>query len=125
MSGASQITKRRRAERRGRIAEWFAAMFLRIKGFNVVESRFRCPAGEVDIIARRGGLLVFVEVKSRASLEMAVEAVTPYARRRIGAAAQMFLSRRAHLADCAIRYDIVAVAGWRLRHLPDAWRDQS
>lgn len=115
---------RQRAERGGRLAEALAAMLIRLKGFSIIARRFRAPAGEVDIIARRGRLLAFVEVKARRDLDAAVEAVTPHARRRIGAAAQSFLAKNQHLADYAVRYDIVAVAGWRIRHLPDAWRDR-
>ncbi len=105
------------------MAESLAAMLLRFKGFSILETRFRTGAGEVDIIARRGGLLIFVEVKTRHNIDAAIESVTPRARHRIAAAAKVFLSRKRHLADTMIRYDIVAVAGWRIRHLADAWRD--
>lgn len=123
MNARPTRASRRRAERGGRFAEGLAAMVLRLKGFSIIARRFRSGAGEVDLVARRGRLLAFVEVKSRRELDAALEAVTPYARRRIGAAAQSFLSRNQHLADCAVRYDIIAVAGWRVRHLTDAWRD--
>lgn len=115
---------RRSAERSGRVAEWMAAMLLRLKGYSILTARFRTGAGEVDLIARRGQLIAFVEVKARRDFDAAITAVTPKARQRIGAAARVFLSRKRHLADAQVRYDIVAVAGWRIRHLPDAWRDK-
>ena len=123
MSAAPSRKARQFAERGGRRAEWLAAMLLRFKGFSIIASRHKTPLGEVDLVARRGRLLAFVEVKARARHDAAIEAVTYAARRRIAAAAVLFLSRRPDLADCATRYDIVAVAGWRLKHLPDAWRD--
>ncbi len=123
MTARPRALSRRAAERRGRIGEWAAALMLMLKGFAIIERRFRAPAGEIDLIARRGRLLIFVEVKAHARHDAAIEAVTPRARRRIGAAARAFLARKRHLADCEIRYDIVTMAGWRLRHLPDAWRD--
>ncbi|MEO1137542.1 MAG: YraN family protein, partial [Pseudomonadota bacterium] len=81
------------------------------------------PLGEIDIVARRRRLVAFVEVKARATRDAGVSAVTPQARRRIERAAGLFLARRADLANCALRYDVIAVSGWRLHHLPDAWRE--
>lgn len=114
---------RRRAEAAGRRSEWLAAMVLRCKGFSILARRYKAPVGEIDLIARRGGLLIFAEVKARASLDDAAGAVTYAARRRIAAAAAAFLARHPHLAQSDMRYDILAVAGWRWRHIPGAWRE--
>ena len=114
---------RRRAERTGRRAEWAAAMLLRLKGFSILERRWKTPAGEIDLVAKRGNLVVFAEVKARAGLDDAVDAVTPKARRRISAAAALFFASRPRLADCGVRYDMILVAGLRMRHIADAWRD--
>lgn len=122
-AGSDKADKRRRAERSGRFAEIFAALLLTLKGYSILARRFRVGRGEIDLVARRGRLVAFVEVKRRASLDEAVFAVTPAARRRIEAAAKSFLSRRPALADADVRYDIIAVAGLRLRHLPGAWRE--
>ena len=115
--------KRQKAEQTGRRAEWLAAALLTLKGFAILERRLKNPAGEIDLVARRGRLLVLVEVKARQRLDDAVEAVGPRNRARVCAAADMHLSRNPALAECMRRYDIIAVAGWRLRHIPDAWRD--
>ncbi len=123
MSPAPTTASRRTAERGGRRAETLAALLMRLKGFAIIATRHRTPLGELDLVAKRGKLIAFVEVKALASRDAAVEAVTYGARRRIRGAAGLFLSRRPDLADCAIRYDIIAVSGWRLDHLPDAWRD--
>lgn len=115
--------RRRKAERDGRRAELFAGVVLRLKGFSILEKRYRTPGGEIDLIARRGALLIFVEVKSRRDFDDAIRSVSARARHRIGAAARLFMSRNQHLAQCQVRYDIFAVSGWRWRHLRDAWRD--
>lgn len=116
--------KRQKAERTGRRAECLAAALLTLKGFAILARRVKNPAGEIDLVARRGGLLVFVEVKARRRFDDAIEAVGPRNRSRVSAAANMYVSRRPQLAECMRRYDIIAVAGWRLRHIPDAWRDR-
>ena len=108
---------RRAAEARGRRAETLAALLLSAKGVQIL------AGGEIDIAAKRGQLLIFAEVKARANADDAILAVTPAARRRIEAAGRSFISTRPHLADYALRYDIIAVAGWRPRHFPDAWRE--
>lgn len=114
---------RQAAERLGRRAEWLAGLWLAAKGFHILERRFRAAGGEIDLAAKRGRLLVFAEVKARSSLDGALFAVTGRSRRRIEAAGRAFIARRPHLADHALRYDIIAVAGWRVRHFADAWRD--
>ncbi len=116
---------RRRAERTGRIAEYLAALALIVKGFSILARRYKSPFGEIDIVARRGRLLVFAEVKARARLDDAAAAVSQTAWRRINGAAGAYLARHPHLAQCDMRYDIVAVAGPRVRHIRDAWRDFS
>ena len=123
MSVRAYAARRRRAEKRGRRSEWLAGLFLQLRGFSILARRYKTSAGEIDLVARRGRLIVFAEVKARTALDEAVFAVTATARRRISAAAASFLSRHRGLADCAIRYDILAIAGWRIRHIRDAWRD--
>jgi putative endonuclease len=115
------------AQRRGARAEWLAAWLLRLKGFRILARGHATGrgtgAGEVDIIARRGRLVAFVEVKARASLEDAACAITANQRRRITRAAETFMARHPHLAGCDIRFDAVLVAPGRLpRHISDAWR---
>lgn len=111
-----------RAERDGRRAEIVAALMLAAKGYRILARRFATPVGEIDLVARKRRIVVFVEVKARADLDEAVFAVTPKTRRRIEAAARVFFSRHPELADDGVRYDIIALSDWRLRHLRDAWR---
>jgi putative endonuclease len=115
--------ERLRARRRGRWGERLAGFWLLAKGFRTVSSGMRTPVGEIDLIVRRGKLLVFVEVKSRRALPLAYDALRPAQRARIIRAGNWFLTGRPDLAHCDLRYDVVLVGGWGLpKHLVDAWR---
>jgi len=115
--------RRRRARRRGRWAEALARLALRLAGYRILALDRRSHVGEIDIIARRGRRLAFVEVKARASLEVAAEAILQRQRRRIARAAAGFLAARPDLAGLEVRFDVVLVAPWRWpRHVVDAWR---
>jgi putative endonuclease len=114
---------RRRAWRRGRLAEAAAALLLRLKGFRILARGYKVPVGEIDLIARRGRLVLFVEVKARASADAANEALNPRQRRRIERAAGWFLARHPEIAACDLRYDLMLVTPWRWPiHIGDAWR---
>jgi putative endonuclease len=106
--------KRIIAEKRGHRSEFYAAWALRLKGWRIVERRFKTKTGEVDIIARRRDLIIMVEVKARASLVEAMDSVTPTAQRRIEAAGDIWLARQRDFARLSVRYDLIAV-------LPRQW----
>ncbi len=109
---------RREAERRGRRAESLAAWFLRLKGYRLLARRYKTPAGEIDLVMRRGRTVVFVEVKQRPDETAGLEAVTPSGRRRIARAAAMWLSRHPGAATMDQRFDVVlALPGRFPRHL--------
>jgi putative endonuclease len=115
---------RQAAERAGRWAERLAAWRLLVAGYRVVARNYRCPAGEIDLVVRRGRILVFVEVKTRGVLADAAEAIRLGQQRRIRNAAAAFLVRYPHLGACDLRFDAVLIAPGRLpRHIPDAWCD--
>lgn len=110
-------------ERAGRLAEAVAAWLLRLHGFRILARRAATPVGEIDLVARRGDLVLFVEVKTRPTLALALEAVTPTQRLRIERAALWYLAQRRGLAGCRYRFDVVALAPGRLPvHVRDAWR---
>lgn len=114
---------RHRAERRGRLAEQLCRWHLRLRGWRIVAAGWRCPSGEIDIVARRRGVLAIVEVKARRDLDSAASSLLPRQRRRIARAAAAFLSARPDLAALALRFDVMLVAPLRLpRHLVNAWR---
>lgn len=115
--------RRRQAWLRGRRGEGLAACWLRLKGYRVVARNFRSGAGEIDLIARRGGILAMVEVKTRGDLASAGEALGTRQRARIVRATEAFLQQRPNLAQLSVRFDVILVAPGRLpRHLLDAWR---
>lgn len=118
----------RDARRRGRWAETLCTLSLRLKGYAILARGHvtgrGTGAGEIDIVARRGGTLIFVEVKARPTLAEAAAAISPGQRRRLARAAQAFIARRPHLASCPMRFDAMLVAPWRWPcHLIDAWRE--
>jgi putative endonuclease len=112
--------ERQIAFRTGLSAESRAAAFLIVKGFRILARRWRSPVGEIDIIARRRDLLVFVEVKARATLDDAAWSVTP--RLRIAAAAEAWLARHQDARIRDIRFDAILVAPGRIpRHITAAF----
>jgi putative endonuclease len=110
------------AFRVGISAESRAAAFLIAKGYRILARRWKSPRGEIDIVARRRKLLVFVEVKARATLDAAAEAVTPRQQHRIAAAAEAWLATFPQPDVLDMRFDAVLVAPGKIpRHLPAAF----
>ncbi|HEX8381518.1 MAG TPA: YraN family protein [Allosphingosinicella sp.] len=114
--------KRQRAERGGRRAEALAALWLQLKGWSVIGRRVRTPRGEVDLVARRGRTLAFIEVKARATAAEADLSLDEYRLRRVAAAAEA-LAPRYHREGDDIRIDAIYIVPRRLpRHIPNVWR---
>ena len=114
--------ERQVAFRLGLSAESRAAAYLIAKGYRIVARRWRTPVGEIDIVARRRTTLVFVEVKARATLDEAAEAVIARQRRRIIAAAEAWLAAHPDDVNSDIRFDAVLVAPGKIpRHIPGAF----
>lgn len=113
--------KRQQAERGGRRAETLAGWWLQLKGWSILARRVRTPVGEVDLIARRGRTLAFVEVKARATEADAGLALDDYRLRRVAAAAEALVHRYAREGD-DIRIDAIFIVPRRLpRHLANVW----
>jgi len=106
----------------GLSAESRAAAYLIAKGYRIVARRFRSPVGEIDIVARRRGTLIFVEVKARERLDDAAEAVIVRQQRRIVAAAEMWLASHPDDINLDMRFDVMLVAPKSLpRHIEAAF----
>ncbi len=122
MKARDTSRKRQQAERRGHTAEARAALMLRLKGYRVLDRRWKSPAGEIDLVVRKGSVIAFVEVKARASTDEAVASVSPHQRRRIVTAAHHWLGENPAASDCDCRFDIVLVTPyqWPL-HLANAF----
>jgi putative endonuclease len=136
----------------GRRAERIACWLLRLKGYRILAVNWRCTAGEVDILARRGRVLAAVEVKRRSAGLVAGEgagdaalfAISPYQQARVARAAAVFAARRSDCRELELRLDAVTVTiptsgpwgglaralprwlqwGWP-RHFPAAWQADS
>jgi putative endonuclease len=108
-------------------AERAAGAFLEKRGMRVVERNFRARGGEIDIVAREGDILVFVEVRFRKEEEFGApeETVGLPKRRRIASAAREYLSRVPRSSWTEARFDVIAVAGTgpdaAIRHFPGAF----
>lgn len=105
------------AFREGHGAEWLAAAFLMLKGYQVLGFRLKTRGVEIDILARQGKTAVVVEVKRRATIEAALNAVDPRQLERLRAAGAALLRQRPSLAGLALRIDTIALAPGRVpRH---------
>jgi putative endonuclease len=105
----------------GRKAEDLAAAFLQAKGMTIIEKNFRAKVGEIDIVAKDGDEVIFVEVRARGSRDFggAAASVDGSKRRKLIRAAQLWIQARGW--DGACRFDVVAVDGGALEHLPAAF----
>jgi putative endonuclease len=103
-------------------AESRAALFLIAKAYRILERRWKTPFGEIDIVARRRGVVVFVEVKARGSIDEAVEAVTDRTKRRVIGAAELWLAHHPQYANGGVRFDVIVVAPGKMpRHIVNAF----
>ncbi|GAA0279077.1 YraN family protein [Alteraurantiacibacter aestuarii] len=114
--------KRQKAEQRGRQGEARAAAWLRLKGWSIIDTRVKTPVGEIDLVARRGGLIAFVEVKWRAKKEDLDFAIDEYRLRRVAAAAGSVAHKYATQGE-DLRVDVILLApGSFPRHITNAWQ---
>lgn len=112
---------RRVAEAAGRRGERIAGWWLRLKGWRILDRRVRTPVGEVDLVAQRGKLVAFVEVKARATAAELDVAIDERRLARVAAAAEYLMPRYAAAGE-DIRVDVILLApGTRPRHIENAW----
>lgn len=122
--GRTRAESGTRGRAEGRLAEVVAAVWLMLKGYQILGFRLKTPYGEIDLLARRGRTLAVVEVKRRATVEIALAAVGTKQRERLIRAARTLASRRAGLRQLALRLDLIALAPGRLpRHVPNIFND--
>jgi len=113
---------RQQAQKRGIVAETLATGFLRLKGYKIVERNYKTKFGEIDIIARKDDVIAIVEVKARADVQAAIDAVSYAASKRISNAADHWLAKQKDYHLLSMRFDIIAIEPNKLpTHLKDAF----
>jgi putative endonuclease len=113
---------RKRARTFGLRAESVAAVWLRLQRYRIIERNFLARGGEIDIVAQRGSVVVFVEVKARSRMEMAQESIDHFKIARISRAARYWLARNRWAADLVLRGDAIFIAPFRPPlHVQDAF----
>ena len=113
---------REKAERRGRFAELIAIMYLRLKGYRLLATRYKTPQGEIDLVMRRRDVTAFIEVKARGSRDSGILAVTTTQSKRIAAAARFWMARDKISNRNFCRFDIVVVSPYLLpQHIENAF----
>lgn len=124
----AKSTDRLQRYKKGRWSELYAALYLVCCGYSIVCWRYKTKVGEIDLIARRGRMLVFIEVKARKGRLTGLDAVSDKSWQRIARAAAQFSRRYQHKAGLPLlwRYDLVVVTPWRLPyHQVDSYRPEA
>lgn len=103
--------KKKLSHHYGHLAEWIAALYLRLIGYRILAKRFKTPSGEIDIIAAKNHRLISVEVKARMAFSSLPEALSSTQHRRCKTATEFFLSRHPKLLHNEVRYDMIWVWG--------------
>ena len=109
------------AERRGRRAERLAGWWLRLHGWQILANRARTAVGEIDLVARRGRVIAFIEVKARATQDDLAIAIDHRRLRRVARAAELLAPRYARNGE-DVRIDVMLIAPGRFpQHLKNVW----
>jgi len=120
------VKHRHITHRAGKRAEWVALIYLMLKGYRPVARRYKCPAGEIDLIVARRNLVVFAEVKYRANQATAAYSITAKQQSRITRTAQYWTLNNQRDGQCDMRFDVVLLAPWRWpRHIAHAFVDNT
>jgi len=122
LSPSPAVGKRRTSHAKGKLAEASAEILLRTQGYSILARRFKTGSGEIDLVARRGTRVAFIEVKLRASIDDAAEAVTPKLRGRVRNAAELWLQDNEADQTMDPAFDVVLMAPgqWPV-HMTDAF----
>lgn len=123
-----EISKKRKAYFWGQGAEWLSIIILVLKGYRILDRRFKCKSGEIDLIAQKSNMICFIEVKARKNKQDALYALSKNQMQRIIKAAQWYLAKNNHGlthsgTEIFCRFDVIAVEPWRWpTHVKNAWQ---
>lgn len=116
------LATKQRAYKKGLRAEGITRWWLRLQGYTILNKRLKSKAGELDIVAKRGTVLAFVEVKARPMGEAHREVVSYHQQKRIQQAATLFLANHPEFANLQIRFDVMIFRSWyRFDYIKQAW----
>ena len=96
----------------GQLAEWLCIAQLWLSGWRILAKRWRCPYGEIDIIAKRGHNICFIEVKARQTHEAALSCISATQQQRITSSAALWLAKHPEYSGCDLRFDLMSVTIW-------------
>ena len=122
------IKAREKAYYWGQGAEWLSILLLVLKGYKILARRYRGKTGEIDLIARKGKIICFIEVKARKTKQDALYALSPQQMQRISRTAEWYMARnfpknKAFSEEVFTRFDLMAVEPWRWpTHVKNAWQ---
>lgn len=94
---------------------------MKLKGYRILEKRYRAPVGEIDLIAYKKGVLVACEIKARKTVEDGMHCLTAHQKNRILRALSLYVSRNPQYTKDDLRVDFLLLTGWRLCHIKGAW----
>jgi putative endonuclease len=116
------LKQKRNSYNFGLFAEFIACLILRLQFYQILHKRYKTKLGEIDIIAKRGRQILFVEVKGRKAPEYIMEVVSKNQQRRLIQAAKLFLSQNPKLANYDLRFDLIFIARpFHITHIKNAW----
>ncbi len=121
-----RLINKKKTYDKGLQAEKAAANWLRLKGYKILEQRYKTKYGEIDLIITKKNVIAFVEVKARKTEREALESLTPKMQNRIAQAASYYISQN-DVAEYDLRFDLVAVLPpflgiTTIQHLDNAWQ---
>ncbi|MEM9468915.1 MAG: YraN family protein [Pseudomonadota bacterium] len=119
-------TQKQKTYDKGVWAEKYAGVYLKAKGYKILQTRYKTKFGEIDLIIQKDKSIAFVEVKARRSIEEALHSITPKMKERIANAAQFYLSENPEILEYDLRFDVIAIKPpLFLDHLENAWQLES
>lgn len=117
------MNSRRKAWKLGVYAEYICLAYLFFCGYRFLEKRYKTKVGEIDLVMRKSGVIVFIEVKARKTYEEGLYAISPRQLQRIQHTAEIFLSKMRKKQFKGARFDVMVVVPWRMPyHLKNAWQ---